>query len=84
MPADEAGGNSLDKINTYCESCAFDPKVRVAPRACPFNARYWDFIARHAELLARNPRTAMPVRALRKMNPADVAALRAQAQLWDR
>lgn len=77
-----AGGNYLHKMGTYCEGCAFDPKQRVGPRACPFNALYWDFIARHADLLARNPRTAMPVRALRKMKPEDVAALRAQARKW--
>jgi deoxyribodipyrimidine photolyase-related protein len=75
-----AGANYLHKMGAYCETCAFDPKVRTGPDACPFNALYWDFIARHAGLLGRNPRTSMPVNALRKMNPADVSALREQTR----
>jgi deoxyribodipyrimidine photolyase-related protein len=74
-----AGGSYLHRMGTHCEGCRYDVRQRVGPDACPFNALYWDFVARHAERLAGNPRTAMPVRALRRMAPGDVAALRRQA-----
>jgi deoxyribodipyrimidine photolyase-related protein len=31
-------------------------KQRTGPQACPFNALYWDFIARHRDKIAGNPR----------------------------
>jgi deoxyribodipyrimidine photolyase-related protein len=36
-------------------------------------------MARHAESFATNPRMAMPLNTLRKMEPARVAAMRAEA-----
>ncbi len=74
-----ASANYIHKMSTYCEGCRFDPKQRVGEDACPFNALYWDFVARHAALLAGNPRTSMPAMALRKMDAGDVAALREHA-----
>ena len=74
-----ASANYIHKMSTYCEGCRFDPKQRVGEDACPFNALYWDFVARHAALLAGNPRTSMPAMALRKMGAGDVAALREHA-----
>ncbi len=77
-----AGGNYLHKMGTHCGHCAFDVKQRIGDRACPLNAMYWDFVARHADMLAGNPRTSMPAMALRKMPAETVAALRAQAAQW--
>jgi deoxyribodipyrimidine photolyase-related protein len=74
-----AGANYLNRMGTACRSCRFDPEARIGDDACPFNSLYWDFVARHAERLGRNPRTSMPVRALQRMPPEDVAALRQQA-----
>ena len=54
-------------------------KQAVSDRACPFNALYWDFIARRHDRFAQNNRMAMTVRALEHMNPARLAAIRARA-----
>ena len=53
-------------------------KAAVGDRACPFNALYWDFIAHH-DRFAPNTRVAMTVRALDRMDPARLAAIRARA-----
>ncbi|MCS6772661.1 MAG: cryptochrome/photolyase family protein [Thermoflexales bacterium] len=75
-----ASANYINKMSTYCQHCRYRPDQRLGEDACPFNALYWDFIDRHAERLGANPRTSMPVKALRQMPAAEVAALRAQAQ----
>ena len=69
----------INRMSDYCSGCSYDFKSATGPNACPFNFLYWDFIARHAERLGGNPRMAMPVRTLAKMDPARVAAMRAQA-----
>ena len=74
-----ASGAYVSRMSDYCGACAYDVKKSVGPRSCPFNALYWDFIARHADRLEANPRMAMPVRSWRKMAPARQAALRAEA-----
>lgn len=74
-----AGANYIHKMSDYCAGCRFNPRQRTGPDACPFNSLYWDFVARHAARLEKNPRASMAVRTLRRMNSADVAALRAQA-----
>ncbi|MBP0466489.1 cryptochrome/photolyase family protein [Roseomonas sp. PWR1] len=74
-----ASGAYINRMSDYCGGCAHDPKQATGPRACPFNHLYWDFIARHADRFAGNPRMAMPLRTLAKMDPAKVAAMRAEA-----
>jgi deoxyribodipyrimidine photolyase-related protein len=68
-------------MSTYCTGCRFDPKQRTGEDACPLNALYWDFIARHETRFAKNPRMSMPVMALRKFPEAERAAIAAQARL---
>lgn len=79
-----SGGAYINRMSNYCQSCRYDVKQRVGSDACPFNALYWDFIARNEQALARNPRMAMPYRNWAKMKDADRAALRDRAaQLLD-
>jgi deoxyribodipyrimidine photolyase-related protein len=74
-----ASANYIHKMSNYCAKCRFDPRQRVGPRACPFNALYWDFVARHAERLGANPRTSMAVKTLNRLDKGELAAMRAQA-----
>jgi deoxyribodipyrimidine photolyase-related protein len=67
-------------MSDHCRGCAFDVKAATGARACPFNFLYWDFIARHAERLGKNPRMAMPLRTLARMDPQKVRAMRDQAR----
>jgi deoxyribodipyrimidine photolyase-related protein len=77
-----ASGAYINRMSDHCRGCAHDVKQATGPNACPFNFLYWDFIARHAERLARNPRMAMPLRSLARMDPAKVRAMRAQARAF--
>ena len=74
-----ASASYIDRMSDYCQGCAFDPKVRTGPRACPWNALYWDFIARHAERWARTPRMALALRSWRAKPEPEQLALRAAA-----
>jgi deoxyribodipyrimidine photolyase-related protein len=74
-----AGGAYINRMSDYCGRCRYNVKKRVGEDACPFNALYWDFLARNARRLARNPRLAMPYRNWARMDEADKAAIRDRA-----
>ncbi len=74
-----SSGAYINRMSDYCKGCLYDVKEAVGDRACPFNALYWDFIARHRDRFAQNNRMAMPVRTLDKMNAARIAAVRERA-----
>ncbi|WP_236037387.1 cryptochrome/photolyase family protein [Belnapia arida] len=74
-----ASGAYINRMSDYCRLCAYDVKAATGPDACPMNALYWDFIARHEHRFAGNPRMAMPLQTLRKMPSEKRAALQAQA-----
>jgi deoxyribodipyrimidine photolyase-related protein len=77
-----ASGAYINRMSDHCAGCAHDVADAVGPRACPFNFLYWDFIARHADRFATNPRMAMPLRTLGRMDPAKVAAMRTNASAF--
>lgn len=74
-----SGGAYINRMSDYCGACRYDVKRRLGEDACPFNALYWDFLARNAGMLARNPRLAMPYRNWDRMTQEDRAATRDQA-----
>jgi deoxyribodipyrimidine photolyase-related protein len=74
-----ASGAYINRMSDYCAGCHYDVKDAVGERGCPFNALYWDFMARHAGRFANNTRLAMPLRTLARMEPVRVAALRKRA-----
>ena len=64
-----ASGAYINRMSNYCGGCRYDVKQRTGLRACPFNALYWDFIARHRDRIASNPRMAQMVRTYDKFAP---------------
>ena len=74
-----ASGAYINRMSDYCAGCAYDVKDATGDRACPFNFLYWDFMARHADRFAANPRMAMPLRTLERFEPPRLAAMRGNA-----
>jgi deoxyribodipyrimidine photolyase-related protein len=51
-----ASGKYIDKMSNFCKNCRYDPQEMIGERACPFNALYWDFLARNRDKLKNNHR----------------------------
>jgi deoxyribodipyrimidine photolyase-related protein len=77
-----ASANYIRKMSNYCEGCRYDPGKRTGERACPFNFLYWDFIDRHAERFAKNPRMAFPVKTLERLGEVERAAIRRETKTF--
>lgn len=77
-----ASGAYIDRMSDYCRGCRYDVKARVGPNACPLNALYWDFIARHRKRLEANPRMAQMVRTYDKLSEDARTALHAHANAF--
>ena len=75
-----SSGAYINRMSDYCGKCRYDVKQRIGPDACPFNALYWDFMARNETMLRKNPRMAMPYKNWERLTDADQRALRAQAK----
>ncbi len=74
-----ASGAYIRRMSDYCDRCAYDPKAKLGPDACPFNYLYWDFLLRNESRLKDNPRMAMPYRTLAKMPAERRRRIRAEA-----
>jgi deoxyribodipyrimidine photolyase-related protein len=77
-----ASGNYINRMSDYCGRCEYDVNVRQGPGACPFNLLYWDFVARHRDRLAANPRAGQAVRTLERMDIAKLEVVRSQARAF--
>jgi deoxyribodipyrimidine photolyase-related protein len=74
-----ASGKYIDRMGDHCGTCRYRVKDSVGSQACPFNYLYWDFMARHRARFEGNPRMAQMYRTMDRMDPAKIAAMRAEA-----
>jgi deoxyribodipyrimidine photolyase-related protein len=74
-----ATGQYIQRMGGPCGSCRFDPAQRTGDTACPFTTLYWDFLMRHEQPLARNPRMALQVRNLARLDAGQREAVRLRA-----
>jgi deoxyribodipyrimidine photolyase-related protein len=77
-----ASGAYINRMSDYCRGCAYDVKQKVGPEACPFNALYWDFMARNEKKLGKNMRLANPYATWRRMSDEQRAGYRASAEVF--
>jgi deoxyribodipyrimidine photolyase-related protein len=74
-----ASANYIHKMSDYCPQCAYDHRARVGDEACPFNALYWDFLARNRERLQDNPRMNLMLSLLDRRDADELRAIRTRA-----
>ena len=74
-----ASGAYIDRMSNACGGCRFNPKIATGADACPFTTLYWDFLARHEQLLKKNPRMAMQLKNLSRKDASELRAIRRQA-----
>ncbi|MBG1232781.1 cryptochrome/photolyase family protein [Aestuariivirga litoralis] len=74
-----ASANYINKMSNYCKACRYDPKQRLGPEACPFNAMYWNFIGKHQDVFSHNLRMGQIVNAYRKFSADEKQAIANQA-----
>jgi deoxyribodipyrimidine photolyase-related protein len=76
------GGAYIDRMSDYCGGCAYSPKLKSGPKACPFNYLYWAFLVRNARTLDGNARMAMPYRTLNRWDAKRKEAVVAEADAF--
>lgn len=77
-----ASGAYINRMSDYCQSCVYDPKIKLGERACPFNYLYWHFMMENEEKLKSNPRMAMPYRTLARMPDEQREQIKNQSRLF--
>ena len=74
-----ASGKYIQRMSNHCSGCRYDPAQSTGSKACPFTTLYWDFLMRHETLLKKNPRMAMQLKNLARLDDAARDAITAQA-----
>lgn len=74
-----ASGKYIQRMSNHCKGCRYDPAQSTGAQACPFTTLYWDFLARHETLLKKNPRMAMQLKNLARLDATAREAIAAQA-----
>ena len=74
-----ASGKYIQRMGNHCKGCKFDPALSTGATACPFTTLYWDFLMRHEALLRKNPRMAMQLKNLSRLDAQTRGAISAQA-----
>jgi len=75
-----ATGKYIAKMSPYCRGCRYDPAERTGETACPFTTLYWDYLMRHEATLSRNPRMALQVKNLARLDAAERQAVAGHAE----
>ncbi len=77
-----AGGAYINRMSDYCGGCRYDVKQKTGEDACPFNALYWDFLARHEKTLRGNHRMGPVYRNWDRMEDTQRDAYRSSAKAF--
>jgi deoxyribodipyrimidine photolyase-related protein len=79
-----ASGKYIDRMSNHCKGCKFNPAESTGEKACPFTTLYWDYLIRHADTLAKNPRMLMQLKNMNRLTPQAREDIALQAQSYRR
>ncbi len=74
-----ASGKYIDRMSNHCKGCRFNPAESIGETACPFTTLYWDYLNKHADSLAKNPRMLMQLKNLNRLSDETKLQISAQA-----
>jgi deoxyribodipyrimidine photolyase-related protein len=63
-----ASGKYIDRMSNHCKGCKFNPAESTGETACPFTTLYWDYLNKHSDALAKNPRMLMQLKNLNRLS----------------
>ena len=75
-----ASGKYIDRMSNHCKGCRYKPAESTGDTACPFTTLYWDYLNKHSDSLAKNPRMLMQLKNLNRLNVEQRQAIADQAQ----
>ncbi len=74
-----ASGAYINRMSNYCKSCKYKPEVKTGHEACPTTTLYWNFLIKHYDTFACNPRTALMAKNVERFSAEEVVAIQAQS-----
>ena len=74
-----SSGAYLHKMSNACQSCHYRYDALSGETACPFNALYWNHIAKHALTYQNNPRMSMIAMSYQKFSEEKKQQIQDQA-----
>ncbi|MGB1235344.1 MAG: cryptochrome/photolyase family protein [Planktomarina sp.] len=63
-----SGGAYINRMSDHCKPCHYSVSQKTGEKACPFNLLYWNFLNRHSERFAGNPRMTQMYRTWDRMD----------------
>lgn len=75
-----ASGKYIQRMSNFCKECGYDVKRRDGDRPCPFNVFYWDFLIRHQDRFADNPRMALILKNVERMERGEKIGIRKRGE----
>ena len=75
-----ASGKYIHRMSNFCQQCRYDPDEMTGDTACPFNALYWDFLARNESKLRYNQRIPYVFSTWDNFAPTKKEAIRSKAK----
>ncbi len=76
-----ASGAYIKRMSNYCSGCRYKPEIKTGPQACPYTTLYWNFLIKHYDEFAYNPRTALMVKNVDRFSDEEKAAVVAAASV---
>jgi deoxyribodipyrimidine photolyase-related protein len=76
-----ASGKYIDRMSNHCKGCKFNPAESTGDKACPFTTLYWDYLNKHADTLAKNPRMLMQLKNLNRLTDETRLLIAEQAHI---